>query len=200
MPKRLIRIARSMIAGTSGPRLGVLMVCMGNICRSPTAEAVLRDRLERKGWADRVLLDSAGTHGYHVGAPPDPRAIEHAARRGYDLTGLRARRVGPNDFQRFELILPMDDVNLADLQERCPPALSDRLWLLLEAAAYPAQPARRDVPDPYYGGPAGFEQVLDLVESACDALIPHIERRLNALESASGSPPAVMPARSATSE
>jgi protein-tyrosine phosphatase len=90
MPKRLMRMARSMITGTSGPRLGVLMVCMGNICRSPTAEAVLRDRLNRKGWADRVLLDSAGTHGYHVGAPPDPRAIEHAARRGYDLSGLRA--------------------------------------------------------------------------------------------------------------
>jgi protein-tyrosine phosphatase len=186
MPKRLIRMARSMIAGTSGPRLGVLMVCMGNICRSPTAEAVLRDRLNRKGWADRVLLDSAGTHGYHVGAPPDPRAIEHAARRGYDLSGLRARRVAAGDFERFELILPMDDVNLADLQQRCPPAFADRLWLLLEAAAYPVQPARRDVPDPYYGGPAGFEQVLDLVEGACDALIPHIERRLSALESASG--------------
>jgi protein-tyrosine phosphatase len=200
MPRRLVRMARSMIAGTPAPRLGVLMVCMGNICRSPTAEAVLRHRLTRKGWADRVLLDSAGTHGYHVGAPPDPRAIEHAARRGYDLSDLRARRVGPGDFQRFDLILPMDDVNLADLQQRCPAAFTDRLWLLLEAAAYPTQPARRDVPDPYYGGPAGFEQVLDLVEAACDALIPHIERRLSAIESASGPLPVRVPATPATSE
>lgn len=196
MPKRLVRMARSMLGGTPGPRLGVLMVCMGNICRSPTAEAVLRDRLNRKGWADRVVLDSAGTHGYHAGAPPDPRAIEHAARRGYDLTGLRARRVGLSDFERFELILPMDELNLADLQERCPPAFTDRLWLLLEAAAYPVQPARRDVPDPYYGGPAGFEQVLDLVEGACDALMPHIGQRLEALQSASGKAPAVTPASS----
>lgn len=196
MPKRLVRMARSMLGGTPGPRLGVLMVCMGNICRSPTAEAVLRDRLNRKGWADRVVLDSAGTHGYHTGAPPDPRAIEHAARRGYDLTGLRARRVAASDFERFGLILAMDDINLVDLQERCPPAFTDRLWLLLEAAAYPVQPARRDVPDPYYGGPAGFEQVLDLVEGACDALMPHIGQRLEALQSASGKAPAATPASS----
>jgi protein-tyrosine phosphatase len=200
MPKRLVRMARSMLGGTPGPRLGVLMVCMGNICRSPTAEAVLRERLNRQGWADRVLLDSAGTHGYHVGAPPDPRAIEHAARRGYDLTGLRARRVGAGDFERFELILPMDDTNLADLQQRCPPAFTDRLRLLLEAAAYPVRPVRREVPDPYYGGPAGFEQVLDLVEGACDALMPHIGRRLDALASASSKRPTPAPASSTASE
>jgi protein-tyrosine phosphatase len=147
----------------------VLMVCLGNICRSPTAEAVLRAKLESVGLAHRVHVDSAGTGGWHVGDPPDSRSQRHAAKRGYDLSGLRARRVTPEDFDRFDFILAMDEDNLADLQ-RLAPDQGGRATLRLFAAV--------EVPDPYSGTPAGFEHVLDLVEAAADAWVAALTRRL----------------------
>lgn len=151
----------------------VLMVCMGNICRSPTAEGVLRARLASAGLADRVRVDSAGTHAYHVGEPPDERSQAHAARRGYDLSTQRARAVQDDDFDRFDLLLAMDWDNLALLQERCPPAARRKLKRLME---FGRGTGSEVVPDPYYGGAAGFDHVLDLVEAACDGLIEHLAR------------------------
>lgn len=153
----------------------VLMVCMGNICRSPTAEAVLRHRVARQGLQDSIEIDSAGTHAWHTRNPPDERSIAHAARRGYDLTPLRARRIEAEDYTRFDLLLAMDADNLAHLREEAPATARERLRLLMEFAP---QLGTREVPDPYYGGPAGFERVLDLVEAACDGLIEHL-RRIN---------------------
>ena len=144
----------------------ILFFCMGNICRSPTAEGVMRAKLKAAGID--VEVDSAGTHGYHVGEPPDERSQEHAALRGYDLSTLRARKLVAEDFTRFDLVLAMDDDNLANAQRLCPPAQRHRLKLLLD---YAPQTGKRHVPDPYYGGPAGFDEVLDLVESACNGLI-----------------------------
>ncbi len=181
MPKRLVRLASSLMSG--GPKkASVLMVCMGNICRSPTAEVVLRDKLRRAGLAEAVVVDSAGTHGYHVGAPPDGRAIEHAARRGYDLSELKARRVTAGDFARFDQILAMDGTNLDYLLKRYPDAQLERLGLLLERAAVsvPHSGHPLDVPDPYYGGREGFELVLDLIEPACDALVAQLVNRAKA--------------------
>ena len=150
-------------------RIRVLAVCLGNICRSPTAEAVLRYKLATAGLDGRVEVDSAGTGDWHVGEPPDPRSRRHAARRGYDLSTLRARRVAEEDFQRFDLILAMDHDNLADLQ-RLAPDRGRRAELRLFA--------RIEVPDPYLSGPAGFERVLDLVEEASDAWVEDLVRRL----------------------
>ncbi len=151
---------------------GVLFVCMGNICRSPTAEGVFRHLLEQQGMTEQVLTDSAGTHDYHIGAPPDLRAQAAAARRGYDLSMLRARQVTPADFERFDYVLAMDEANLGELLPLCPDASRDRLRLLLEFAE---DVERRDVPDPYYGGEQGFEDVLDLVENAARGLLAHIK-------------------------
>lgn len=149
--------------------LRVLFVCMGNICRSPSAHGVLRHKLKAAGLGQRVEVDSAGTHGYHVGAPPDERSQQHARRRGYELADLRARRLEAADFERFDLVLAMDEDNLTLARARCPPALQERLHLFLPYAR--ADSGMRAVPDPYYGGPDGFEEVLDLVEAACDALL-----------------------------
>ncbi len=122
-----------------------------------------------------VAVDSAGTHGWHAGAPPDARSQAHARRRGYDLSGLRARQLVAEDFERFDLVLAMDGDNLAHAEQLCPPSRRDRLKLLLD---YAPQLGQREVPDPYYGGDAGFEAVLDLVEAACDGLIAtELQRR-----------------------
>ena len=153
----------------------VLFVCMGNICRSPTAEGVFRHQVTRSGLDGRVLIDSAGTHGYHVGAPPDARSRRHALRRGYDLSALRARQVAPADFGSFDLILAMDHDNLAWLREDCPPAHQDKLRLLMDFAPAGGQGV---VPDPYQGGEAGFEAVLDLVEQACGGVLEHVAQAL----------------------
>jgi protein-tyrosine phosphatase len=147
---------------------------MGNICRSPTAEAVLRDYVQRHAPDAGIEIDSAGTHDYHVGEPPDSRAQKAAARRGLDLSGLRARKVEPGDFERFDLIVAMDEMNRAALLERSPVAYHERIRLLLEFA--PAADSR-EVPDPYYGGAAGFELVLDLAEEAARGLLEEVRRR-----------------------
>ena len=157
--------------------LRVLMVCTGNICRSPTAEAVLRDRLARAGLAKRVAVASAGTQGYHTGEGPDPRAVKAAAVRGYDLRGLRARPMLPADFMQFHLLLAMDEDHLVWMQRKAPPGMQARIDLLMPHSRRFA--GLRNVPDPYYGGPAGFERVLDLVEDACDGLIAPLSANLD---------------------
>lgn len=148
---------------------------MGNICRSPTAEGVLRHLVRQAGLEDRILIDSAGTHDYHVGAPPDRRSREHASLRGYDLGGLRARQVHRLDFERFDLVLAMDWDNLERLEAACPPAHRPKLRRLMEFAP---PGLGEEVPDPYYGGKQGFETVLDHVEAACQGLLQHIRGQL----------------------
>ena len=145
------------------------MVCMGNICRSPTAEGVLRAKLQRAGLGARVFVDSAGTLATHAGEAPDARAVAHAAKRGYDIAGLRARVVVAEDFERFDWLLAMDDDNLDWLRRRAPAGATERCALLLPFAGLAVDPPR--VPDPYYGSTAGFERVLDLLEQACDPLV-----------------------------
>lgn len=158
----------------ASPRQSVLFVCLGNICRSPTAEAVFRAKARRAGLAPRLTIDSAGTGEWHVGDPPDWRAIAHAAKRGYDLAPLRARQVSRADFARFDWILAMDRANLADLERLRPRDYAGHLGLFLEVAP---QLGRREVPDPYDGGADGFETVLDLVEAASAALVERLARQ-----------------------
>lgn len=155
-------------------RTAILFVCMGNICRSPTAEGVFRQRVRELAPHLRLAIDSAGTHDYHVGEPPDRRAIAAAARRGIDIAGLRARTVEDQDFARFDLILAMDRLNHATLLDRSPPEFHERIRLLLEFAESATD---ADVPDPYYGGPVGFERVLDLVDEASRGLIAQLLQR-----------------------
>jgi len=145
--------------------LSLLFVCTGNICRSPTAEGVFRSFLKNSPLEKSVTVDSAGTHDYHAGEPPDERAQRHARRRGYDLSALRARQIRKNDFQEYDLILAMDRGHLGILRRNCPPEHRGKLRLFLKES---------DVPDPYYGGPEGFEQVLDMVEAACRDLLAEI--------------------------
>lgn len=153
---------------------------MGNICRSPTAAGVFRALVEREGLADRVYVDSAGTHGYHEGEGADRRARMSAAMRGIDLGDHVARGVRQDDFDTYDLILAMDRENLAELVERAPVPARARIRLFMEFAV-PAQtghPRLEEVPDPYYGGPAGFDRVLDLIEVASAGLLAEIGRRL----------------------
>lgn len=152
----------------------VLFVCLGNICRSPTAEAVFRSRLDDTDLAAQVQCDSAGTAGYHAGEAPDRRAADAAGSRGYDMSHLRARQVRDEDFETFDLILAMDRNNLTDLRRRADERFHHKLKLFLEFATGP----EREVPDPYYGGRDGFDHVLDLVESASDGLIRHLREHL----------------------
>jgi protein-tyrosine phosphatase len=160
---------------TKSPEHAVLFVCLGNICRSPTAEGVFRALAREAGLDARLRIDSAGTGGYHVGAPPDARAMAAARSRGYDLSAIRARKVDITDFHEFDLILAMDEDNLRDLEGMAPEAARARLGLLLDFAP---GPDRRAVPDPYYGGRNGFEQVLDLVAEACAGLVDELRRTL----------------------
>jgi protein-tyrosine phosphatase len=153
------------------PERSVLFVCMGNICRSPTAEGVFRAAIEQQNLGARIRADSAGTGDWHVGAPPDRRAIAAARRRGYDLAALRARQVELTDFARFGWILAMDRGNLRELEAMRPSAFAGHLGLFLDLA--PGLGVR-EVPDPYYGGSDGFERVLDLVETASAALIERL--------------------------
>ncbi len=149
----------------------VLMVCLGNICRSPTAEAMLRRKVHEAGLDDRIEVDSAGTAGYHVDSPPDRRAIAHGERRGLAMQHLRGRQVSRDDFDRFDFILAMDADNLADLKRIRPPGSHAKVALLM---SYAPLAGAREVPDPYYGGADGFEKVLDLVESAADGIVASV--------------------------
>lgn len=153
--------------------ISVLFVCMGNICRSPTAEGVFRRLVEDAGLSGKIQVDSAGTHDYHIGVPPDRRAQVAAAGRGYDLSALRGRQVERADFERFDYILAMDSDNLANLQRLCPSPYKNRMGLFLE---YGQKSSLREVPDPYYGGAQGFEHVLNLVEDAAAGLLDEIVR------------------------
>jgi protein-tyrosine phosphatase len=154
----------------------VLFCCMGNICRSPSAEGLLRAELVRLGLDAQLRVDSAGTHGYHAGEPPDARAQRHALRRGVDLGKLRARQVELADFERFDLVIAMDRDNLQHLRELCPPQLQHKLCLMMSFAP---RAGTDEVPDPYYGGAEGFERVLDLLEQACAGLLGHVQAELH---------------------
>ncbi len=154
----------------------VLFVCMGNICRSPTAQGVFSKLLEERGLQDHVVVDSAGTHAYHIGEPPDERSMRAATGRGIDLSHQRARRVTVEDFRQFDYVLAMDRDNHAVLSAMCPAGCEDKLSLFL---VFAPQLKLSDVPDPYYGGPMGFERVLDLVEEAARGLVEDIQRSLD---------------------
>ena len=155
------------------PTVRVLFVCMGNICRSPTAEGVFRRKVEEAGLDGSIHIDSAGTHAYHVGEPPDPRATEAASRRGIDLRPLRARKATTRDFEHFDYVLAMDRDNLRLLEMLRDGSDSARLHLFLDFARNGKE---TEVPDPYYGGDQGFEYVLDLIEDAAEGLLDHIRR------------------------
>jgi len=155
------------MSNASSP-IRVLMVCLGNICRSPTAEAMLRRKLHEAGLDERVVVDSAGTADYHVDSPPDRRAISHGERRGLRMQHLRGRQVERADFDRFDWILAMDEDNLADLKRLRPAGSRARVALLMSFAPGAGS---REVPDPYHGGADGFEHVLDLTSAAADGFI-----------------------------
>ncbi len=157
------------------PPASVLFVCLGNICRSPTAEGVFRHVATRSGVASALRIDSAGTGAWYLGSPPDPRAMQAAKRRGYDLSAQRARRVAAEDFQRFGWILAMDEANLRALESLRPDGFAGHLGLFLDFAP---ELGTREVPDPYYGGPDGFEHVLDLIETASSALLARVRAGL----------------------
>lgn len=155
-------------------QVSVVFVCMGNICRSPTAEAVFRAYVRKAGLEERIRIDSAGTHDYHIGEAPDARTQKSALKRGYDLSALRGRQVSRSDFEAFDYVLAMDRANLAILESLRPAGASGHLGLFMEFAA---RHAAREVPDPYFGGAAGFERVLDMVEDAAEGLLKHIQTR-----------------------
>lgn len=152
----------------------VLFVCLGNICRSPTAHAVFAYYVKQQKLADKIKVDSAGTAGYHEGEPPDKRSIEAARLRGYDLSTLRARQVIAADFNKFDYILAMDEDNLLNLEQMQPESYKGHLGLFLNFSSS----IETEVPDPYYGGAQGFSKVLDLVESASEGLIKQIREKL----------------------
>ena len=145
---------------------------MGNICRSPSAEGVFRHKVSEAGLSDRIHIDSAGTHAYHIGNPPDPRSQQAALKRNFDLSAQRARKVKVNDFAEFDYVIAMDISNEEDLQAICPEGLEDKIYLFLKFAR---NTDKKEVPDPYYGGINGFEIVLDLIEDAADGLIAHLQ-------------------------
>lgn len=157
-------------------KIKILFVCMGNICRSPTADAVFRHHVSLAGLDHALLVDSAGTHAYHIGKPPDKRTQRAALQRGYKMHDLRARTVQDSDFVNFDYILAMDNDNLADLNYRCPDQFGHKLSLFMKYS--PNFSFCTEVADPYYGGSQGFEDVLDMVESASQGLLAHIREQL----------------------
>jgi protein-tyrosine phosphatase len=150
----------------------VLFICSGNICRSPTAEGIFRDLVDRAGLAELITVDSAGTGAWHVGEPPDRRSCAAALRHGIDISGQRARRLNATDFEQADYLLAMDLENLRNIESICPPTSANKLALYMHYAVAPTQ---REVPDPYYGAGDGFELVLDLVEQAGTGLLAHIQ-------------------------
>lgn len=154
--------------------VSVVFVCMGNICRSPTAEGVFRHLVRQEGLDDWITTDSAGTHAYHIGEQPDHRAQQTALSRGIDLSDLRGRKAIENDFHEFDYVLAMDDDNYRLLENICPAGLESKLSLFLN---FSNEFLETQVPDPYYGGDQGFEHVFDLVESASHGLLQDIKRR-----------------------
>ncbi|MBU0501004.1 MAG: low molecular weight phosphotyrosine protein phosphatase [Gammaproteobacteria bacterium] len=155
-------------------KIGILFVCMGNICRSPTAHGVFRHLVVQAGLMDSIEVDSAGTQGYHVGAPPDSRSQATARGRGLDLGDLRARKAIAADFNRFDYILAMDRANYQGLREICPSGHERRLRMFLEFAP---ELGIEEVPDPYYGGQRGFEDVFDMATQASQGLLDYIRGR-----------------------
>lgn len=151
--------------------ISVLFVCMGNICRSPTAHGIFQQLVDSNGLSDQILVDSAGTLAYHEGEAPDHRACQTARKHGIDLSALRARRVNANDYASQDYILAMDADNLRNMQLQCPEAYAVKLSLLLD---FHPSPNLFEVPDPYYGGASGFESVYKMVDEACQALFAHI--------------------------
>lgn len=154
----------------------ILFVCLGNICRSPTAEGVFRKKAADAGLLERLTVDSAGTNNYHPGEPPDPRTQKHAFARGYDLSMLRARAIKDHDFEQFDLLLAMDSLNYSTLLHRADPEHHPKIRRFMEFAPHLNV---REVPDPYYGERGDFEYVLDLAEAASEGLILHVAERLS---------------------
>jgi protein-tyrosine phosphatase len=152
--------------------VNVLFVCMGNICRSPMAEGVFRREVAKAGLLDKVNVDSAGTHSYHIGSKPDQRAQNAANKRGVNISSLRGRQVADADFEKFDYILAMDNVNLNNLKRRAPARLHHKIRLLL---SYSRRFPNLDVPDPYYGGLSGFDENLDMIEDAVQGLVKEIQ-------------------------
>lgn len=150
----------------------VLFICTGNICRSPTAEGILRKRAEELGL--EVAVDSAGTHGYHIGDAPDPRSVRAAAKRGYDISKLKGRKLSSEDFERFDFVIALDDEHMRLMRRNCPPDLHHKLHDLMRFAP---QAAHREVPDPYYGPAEGFELVLNLLEEAVEGLLRELQSK-----------------------
>ena len=155
-------------------KVAVVFVCLGNICRSPTAEGVFRHLVEQEGLGDWISTDSAGTHAYHIGAPPDPRSQQTARGRGIDLSDLRGRKAIENDFYEFDYVLAMDNDNYQLLEDLCPDGLENKLSLFLD---FSDEYSETEVPDPYYGGDRGFDHVFDLVQSASEGLLADIKKR-----------------------
>lgn len=158
----------------TGKRVKVLFVCMGNICRSPTAEGVFTEQVKKAQLEHLIEIDSAGTHAYHVGEGPDSRSQKTALKRGVNLSGIRARRVESADFENFDYVLAMDRDNYQGLEAICPSGAEYKLQLFLSFAP---NLEYDEVPDPYYGGPTGFEQVLDMIEEASEGLLQEIQLR-----------------------
>ncbi len=163
--------------------ISVLFVCTGNICRSPSAEGVFAALVDEKGLSERFHIDSAGTHGYHIGEPADTRSAETALNRGYDISAHRARRIEDGDYKKYDYILVMDQRNYQVLLKECPDDHLDKVRMFLEFAPHVPE---TEVPDPYYGGDDGFEHVLNLVEEAAEGLLGHIlEEHAHLFEKAS---------------
>ena len=153
----------------------VLFVCLGNICRSPTAEGIFRKMVERENLSHKITIDSAGTLGHHSGESPDPRMIHHAANRGYDLTSV-ARGISAQDFGEFDYILTMDDENFRNVTDLCQSQSNSKIIPMMQ---FSEKFDHKQVPDPYYGGPDGFELVIDLLEDACSNFLTHLKKELN---------------------